>query len=152
MRRMFRPTRGFPPVGNAVVMRRRALPADAAATGAATAGGTDGVDAGATDADDAAAGEAEAVETARVAGGGGTAAAATLVPVLPFWGWIVPSSHEALVGVKVTESPCMPVTRRPLMVVEPEPRRELSGWTARAMGPAGLSMWTIKVFGAFSTV
>jgi hypothetical protein len=70
----------------------------------------------------------------------------------PAWGAKVPTLQVSERGVKATLSPFMPETRRPLMVVEPEPRRELSGWTARARGPAGLSMWTIKVFGAFSTV
>jgi len=70
----------------------------------------------------------------------------------PVLGRKVPTSQFSECGLKVTLSPFMPLTRRPFTVVEPVPRRVLSGSTESATGVAELSMWTISRSAAFSTL
>jgi hypothetical protein len=70
----------------------------------------------------------------------------------PDFGRKVATSQCSLRGVKVTLSPLIPETRRPLTVVLPEPRRELSGIRTRSKGPPLFWTWTMSWSGAFSTV
>src|SRR5258705_9806275 len=85
----------------------------------------------------AAGAEATGVEAAgaAVAGAGGAVATELLDPA-PVFGRNMSTSQVSLCGANGTFLPFMPVTRRPLMVVLPEPRRELSGCSARVKGPA----------------
>jgi hypothetical protein len=81
-------------------------------------------------------------EAAAVAMGAGTgeALATEAAGAAPVLGRKVPTSQRSLCGVKATFSPFIPVTRRPLTAVLPEPRKLLSGWTARVKGPP--EFWT----------
>src|SRR5712692_904771 len=69
-----------------------------------------------------------AVATGAVAG---EAVATEVAGVAPVFGRNVPTSQVSPCGAKVTFSPFIPVTRRPLTAVLPVPRRELSGCNAR---------------------
>ena len=69
----------------------------------------------------------------------------------PVAGWKAPTVQVSACGAKVTLSPFMPLTRRPLTVAEPEPWRELSGSTERWMGLPEFAMWTMRRSGVFST-
>src|SRR5678816_1838874 len=95
--------------------------------------------------------EATGAEAAGAAGAGG-AVATDAVGVAPVLGRNVPTSQVSLCGAKVTLSPLIPETRRPLTVVLPAPRRELSGCTARVKGPAEFWTWTSSALDVFSTV
>ena len=57
----------------------------------------------------------------------GEAAATEAAGAEPVLGRKVPTSQRSLCGAKATLSPFIPVTRRPLTAVLPEPRRVLSG-------------------------
>src|SRR5215469_1860097 len=99
MTKTFWPAMVLSPAGNCeVMMTRMAARVPADAVGATAEGDAAGV-IGATEAGDAGAGEAGALETARVAGDGGSEAAAIEVPVLLFLGWKAPTSQVAAVVV-----------------------------------------------------
>src|SRR6266496_1976084 len=87
----------------------------------------------------AAAGAETAV--AAVAAGAGEGVVTEVVGVAPVFGRNVPTSQVSLCGANVTLSPFIPVTRRPLTVVLPVPRRELSGCRARVKGPTEFWTW-----------
>ncbi len=82
---------------------------------------------------------------------GAVAGAVEVVAGEPVAGWKVPTVQVSTCGAKVTLSPFIPLTRRPLTVAEPEPWRELSGSTERWMGLPEFAMWTMRRSGVFST-
>ena len=134
------PMRGFGPEGNEAVMMTRM----AARVGA---GVTDGDGAGAAEA--VAAGVAGPAEEVAGVGVSDGAAGGVVVGVLAAMavedvadeGVKVATLHCWDFGVKVTLSPFIPETSRPLTVVAPVPRRVLSGATARVNGPPLLLTW-----------
>src|ERR1700758_750167 len=113
MTKTFWPAMGLVPDGNvAVTMTRMAARAgDGEGAAAAGTGGVFDTGAGAGGTDDAGGGVAGVLE-------------ATEVEEVADAGVRVETSHCSECVTKVTFSPFIPETRRPLMVVEPEPRRE----------------------------
>ena len=99
----------------------------------------------------AAGAEAVVAGLATVAGSGG-ALATELVEPAPVFGRNMSTSQVSMCGANVTLLPFIPVTRRPLMVVLPAPRRELSGCTARVNGLTEFLTWISSAFDVFSTV
>src|ERR1700682_4571447 len=61
--------------------------------------------------------------------------ATEVTDVAPVFGPNVPTSQVSLCCANATSSPFIPVTRRPLTVVLPAPRKELSCCSARVNGP-----------------
>src|SRR5260370_37625709 len=85
-------------------------------------------------------GATDAAAAVAMGAGAGEAVATEAAGAAPDAGRNVPTSQRSLCGAKATLSPFIPVTRRPLTAVLPEPRRLLSGWRARVKGPP--EFWT----------
>src|SRR6185369_12724145 len=83
------------------------------------------------------------------AAGAGDDVATELVDPAPVFGRNMSTSHVSMCGANVTLLPFIPVTRRPLMVVLPAPRRELSGCTARVNGLTEFLTWISSALDVF---
>src|SRR6185503_539818 len=90
--------------------------------------------------------------TGNAAGAGEVSADTFVVELEPIFGVNDATAHDSDRGAYVMSVPFIPVTSRPLTVVDPDPRSVLSEETTRSNGPPVFRTWTNNAEAAFSTV